>query len=264
MFERIEPQGPLRFREFFQALRVGVVVGGKQLPKHFEMKLHQRVQRACDADRRKQTDRADAQNARLDRQGLSIRCKSAKNHEIGVHILRDAQHRSPAQACRRRQPGAIQFFRAPLVRIHLLSGRGEPLNRQFLQPLAQPVQAWGSAIIIERENQINPLLDCVGCTFRSPRRSFQVRRGSGRQIRKSLSSKSAGRYSGGRDRPIEHQQTRREKISFHACIIVAEALNCTGHKRQKSDDLDTGPARKRKEDNQLAFPMFSKKRSAGR
>jgi len=70
----------------------------------------------------------------------------------------------------RGEPVPFQFNKSPCVRIHLLAGSRQPLDGQFLQALAEPIQSWGCARIFKRKNQIDPLLVRGGRT-RAWRRS---------------------------------------------------------------------------------------------
>ena len=81
------------------------------------------------------------------------------------------KHGRAAQFRRARQAIPFQFDKPPRVRIHLLAGSRQPLDRQLLQALTQPIQSRRCAGIFKRKNQIDPMLISCG--------SSRARRGGG-------------------------------------------------------------------------------------
>ena len=157
MFERIEPQRPLEFRKVRQVQGKGAFVASQQFPHCFRVEIHQRIQFPRFLHDRLQSGWIDAQDARLQRQRISVGMKLSEDDKVNVEFGANAQHRRMAQSRARRQSVAIEFRSAPRVRINLLPGGRKPLNGQLFQSFAEPIKARTCAGIFERKDQENSL-----------------------------------------------------------------------------------------------------------
>ena len=79
VFERIEPQRPLRFREILERPRIRVIVSREQSPQQTNVHIHQRIQRTCFANRWKQPRRTYAQNLGFNHQRSPVGSKPPQN-----------------------------------------------------------------------------------------------------------------------------------------------------------------------------------------
>jgi hypothetical protein len=155
VLERIESQRPLGLGEIGERGAIRLVAFGEQAPDDFRLHVHQRIESTRFANGRKQQKRIGAQDARLDGQSFSVGGERAEDDEVGVEILRHAQHAGAAKLGGKRKTVALHFGGAPGVGINLLAAGGERLNGEFLEAFAEPVQARRCPRVFKGENQID-------------------------------------------------------------------------------------------------------------
>ena len=94
----------------------------------------------------------------IDGERRAVGIERAEDDEVGVEILRDAQHGGAGKFCRGGQAVAFEFGGASGVGVDLFTGIGEILDREFFEAFAEPVEAGGGAVVFEGEDEIEALL----------------------------------------------------------------------------------------------------------
>src|SRR5258708_1819406 len=103
----------------------------------------------------KQHQGIGAQDARIDRQSLAVGSEGAEYNEVGVEILRNAQHAGAAELGRERKAVAFHFDGTAGVGIDLLASGGKRLDGELFKPFAEPVETRGRANVFKRENEVD-------------------------------------------------------------------------------------------------------------